>query len=57
MTEKEINDKTLKLAKDLAKYQGTSVNEQMVRFNGSLFTGTFKGLEKFGIYPDKRCHK
>ena len=44
MTEKELKDQTLKLAKDLAKFHGTSVDFQMRNFDGRNTTGTFKGL-------------
>ena len=55
--DKQLKEQTLKLAKDLAKFHGTSVDYQMRRFDGRNTSGTFKGLEKFGIYPDKKRHK
>ena len=57
MTDKEIKEQALRLAKDLAKFHGTSVDHQMRKLDGRNTTGTFKGLEQFGIYPDKKCHK
>jgi len=56
MSEREADKhakQTLKLAKDLAEFNKTDIDTQMRKFDGRNTTGNFKGLEKFGVYPDK----